>query len=432
MRYLHAILLVLFAPITAGAQVELNSLNAVFTYADEHAPTAGQARLQSQMAKDDKQLAASGLYPRINAFSTADYYPLIPTQVIPAEIIGGAPGTFLKAQFGLPYVFTAGAEVSMPVVNFEKWAQLSKIKAQYDKELWSSKAALEGFHIQLAQVYYRILVTKEVLALNVENTKTAEELLRIMNDRYNAGVLNPADNNRTKNLQADVQTTQINYERELRQSINLLASLLSLPKDSLVITAEFGSFEWPMPQVAQSPTSRPAWQEANLQVRVAELALNESKYGALPKLSLNGRYAYNMQSKLEAGGSNVEFNVANVGVRLDLPLFQGNYYRVMRHKANLQLKWAQLDRKRVEASVTQQNSDWFAQYAAAFEKRDILKRKVASASDNLRIANLNIKEGVMEFDEYNNIFTEYNRARIEYLQNLADGVLYHLLSTQNL
>ena len=60
----------------------------------------------------------------------------------------------------------------------------------------------------------------------------------------------------------------------------------------------------------------------------------------------------------------------------------------------------------------------------------ILEDKVANAKDNLRIARLNTKEGVMEFDEFNNIFLEYNRARMEYLQNLADGILYHLLSTQ--
>jgi signal transduction protein with GAF and PtsI domain len=70
-------------------------------------------------------------------------------------------------------------------------------------------------------------------------------------------------------------------------------------------------------------------------------------------------------------------------------------------------------------------------YQAAFNKHTALQEKVQNASENLRIAKLNVKEGVMEFDEFNNIFTEYNRARMENLQNLADGILYYLLSTQN-
>jgi outer membrane protein len=138
-----------------------------------------------------------------------------------------------------------------------------------------------------------------------------------------------------------------------------------------------------------------------------------------------------MQSKFETGKGNVEFNTANVGVRLDVPLFQGNYYRSLQHKSKLQLESAKLEQERTRATLTQQQQDWYAQYKAAYSKHTLLENKVATASDNLRIAKLNIQEGVMEFDEFNNIFQEYNRARMEYLQNLADGILYHLLSTQN-
>jgi hypothetical protein len=69
-------------------------------------------------------------------------------------------------------------------------------------------------------------------------------------------------------------------------------------------------------------------------------------------------------------------------------------------------------------------------YTAAYSKHTVVEQKVKTTSDNLRIARLNVKEGLMEFDEFNNIFMEYNRAKMEYLQNLTDGVLYYLLSTQ--
>ena len=71
-------------------------------------------------------------------------------------------------------------------------------------------------------------------------------------------------------------------------------------------------------------------------------------------------------------------------------------------------------------------------YKTAFTKKDILKEKVAAATDNLRIARLNLKEGVMEFDAFNNIFSEYTRAQIEELQNLADGIVYNVFLTNNI
>ena len=179
MRYLYILLLVIITqPVTA--QVAIDGLDELLEFADKNSPAAQQARLQPLMAKKDKQVQASVFYPRVNAFATGDYYPILATQLIPAEALGGTPGTYLKAQFGLPYVFATGAEVTVPVINLENWAKLSKAKAQYQQSEWSSKVALENLHLQLIQAYYQALVTKEVLNLNEENEQTADELLRIM------------------------------------------------------------------------------------------------------------------------------------------------------------------------------------------------------------------------------------------------------------
>ncbi|HEY1030267.1 MAG TPA: TolC family protein [Flavipsychrobacter sp.] len=431
MRFFYVLMLALLMATVSTAQVQIQNLSQLLKYADAHAPAALQTKLQPLVAKQDVNIQASGLYPKVNAFGTGDYYPIIATQVIPAEVLGGAPGTYLKAQFGLPYIFSAGAELSMPIINLEKWAQLSKAKAANKQADFGSRSALENFHIQLVQAYYQSLITKEVLALNTENAATSAELMRIMQQRNDNGVVNPSDYNRTKNLDLDVQSSALNYEKQLQQAENNLHAMLNVKNDSLALTETLSNFNWPIVQQANDPANRPGWQEADYKLRVAELSLSESRRGGLPRLSAAGRYAYNMQSKFEAGKGNVEFNTANVGVRLDVPLFQGNYYRSLQHKSKLQLESAKLEQERTRATLTQQQQDWYAQYKAAYSKHTLLEDKVATASDNLRIAKLNIQEGVMEFDEFNNIFQEYNRARMEYLQNLADGILYHLLSTQN-
>lgn len=428
MRFLYVLFFILSVT-GAQAQVAINGLDELLQFADKHSPAAKQAALQPQMALQDKRATASVLYPRVNAFATGDYYPILATQLIPAEALGGTPGTYLKAQFGLPYVFTTGAELNIPIVNLENWAKLSKAKAQYQQSEWSSKLALENLHLQLIQAYYQALVTKEVLKLNEENETTADELLRIMSQRHEQGVVDPADYNRSKNLSLDVKTTRIGYTQTWQQSINNLDAILGT--DTIVLNEELDDFNWPTMYETGSINNRPAWQESSLKVRTAELSLRQARNAGLPELLLNSRYTYNMQTNFEPGFTNIDFNVANVGLRLNVPLFQGNYYRSYKHKSKLQLQSAQLEQERTEAALKQQQQDWLAQYHAAYTKHRILQDKVNTAKDNLRIAQLNTKEGVMEFDQFNNIFIEYNRARMEYLQNLANGILYHLLSTQN-
>jgi outer membrane protein TolC len=432
MRFIYALLWIICIPFTIHAQVNINSFSELLTFADAKAPAAQQAKLQPLAARQDVNIQASGLYPKVNAFATGDYYPIIPTQVIPAEILGGAPGTYFKAQFGLPYVFTAGADISMPVINMEKWAQVAKSKVQYSQSQWSSKVALENLHMQLLQTYYQSLVTGEVQKLNKENEETTDELLRIMSARNESGVLNPSDFNRSKNLQLDVQSSLIGYDQQLKQSRNNIYAVLNMKQDSLRFTEDIAQFAWPNINEASDASRRPAWQEADYKLQAANLSLSESKRGGLPRLSMAGRYAYNMQSQFDNTNKNVEFSAANIGLRLDVPLFQGNYYRSMQYKNNILLKTAQLEQDRTRATLSQQEKDWHTLYEAAYNKHTVVNDKVQSASDNLRIARLNLKEGVMEFDEFNTIFMEYNKARMEYLQNLADGILYYLLSTQNL
>lgn len=428
MRSFYTLLAVLLS-FSAPAQVAFDGLDEMLAFADKHSPAAQQAKLQPMMAKQHKQAQASVLYPRVNAFATGDYYPILATQLIPAEALGGAPGTYLKAQFGLPYVFAAGAEASIPVINLENWSKLARAKAAYNQSKWSKEVALENLHMQLVQGYYQALVTKEVLKLNEENETTADEMLRIMTERNEQGVVDPADYNRTKNLSLDVKTARMGYTQAFKQSVNNLNSLLDI--DTVVLKEQLDDFDWPVLYEGAQVNNRPAWQEAAWNVRTAEMSLRQGRTGGLPELSLAGRYTYNMQTNFEPDFDNIDFNVASVSLRLNVPLFQGNYYRSMRHKSQLQLQAAKLEQDRTQAQLTQQQRDWMAQYNAAFNKHKVLEEKVATAKDNLRIARLNVKEGVMEFDQFNNIFMEYNKARMEYLQNLADGILYHLLSTQN-
>lgn len=427
MRYFGFLFLLCFSP-GAHAQIQISSLQSLLQYADQQSASALQARLQTSISQQDVNIQASGLYPRINVFASGDYYPIIATQVIPAEVLGGAPGTYLKAQFGLPYVFSTGVELSLPVINLEKWTQLQKAKAQYDQARWTSKAALENLHIQLAQSYYQYLVLREVCSLNAENTATADELMRVMDRRKENGILNPSDYHRAKNLQLDVAATSLNYQRALQQAANALNRLLGV--DTLIVKDSVSGFQWEPLYSASPVEDRPAMMEAEARLAVAGLALRETKRGALPKLNLNGRYAYNLQSKLQQGSNDVTFDVSNINMRLDLPLFQGNYYRSARRKNGLLLQSARAEKEKVAAQIQEQERNWLQQYQTAFAKNSVLQGKLDNAMDNLRIARLSMNEDVMEFDEFNNIFLDYNRARMDYLQNLADGVLYYLLTTQ--
>jgi outer membrane protein len=411
------------------AQLHFATLGEMLQWADKNSLVARQTSLQQGLSRQDEAINKGGLLPKVNVFGTADYFPIITSQVIPEALFGGSPDKFRTVQFGLPFSFSSGVELTIPVINFEKWEQLKRFRLQSQQTAWSSKTSIESLHIQLTQWYYQSLLTRELVKLNAGNQEVVNELLRILQQRKENAVLNPADHNRSRNLQLDIQSAGVEYEKNYNLSLLVLKQLLNLADTAtLQLTDSITIADWQTVPQQNAITNRPAWKEAELRIAVAEQQLKESQKAAFPKIALSSRYTYQWQMK-PSENQHINFDYASVGLRLDFPIFQGNFYRASAKKSEIQLQLAQANRQQTVNDLTRQQAEWWNNYHAAVKKNSLLQQKFDVATDNLRIAQLNMKEGIMEFEEFNNIFQEYNKARVDYLQNVNDGIVYRLLLT---
>jgi outer membrane protein TolC len=412
------------------SQTTFTSVQQVLDFADKNNRFLQQDRLDEQVSTKDQDLLKSTLSPKVNFYSTADYYPIIPSQVIPDIFNGGNGEKFRKVQFGLPINFTTGVELTMPIINFEKWETLKKAALQIEGAKWKTETDKERLHNQLTELYYKILVAKEFLQLNKENERVTTELLQLMELRKKEGTVNPSDYNRAKNLSLDIQTASIEYERAYKSYLNAFKSLLFLQADDEVQVSDSLKVSINVPQ-AISVDQRPASKQAALMVKIAEQSIREAQKASLPKLSLNSRYYYQFGIKPGANSQTVQFDASTIGLRLDFPLFQGGYYKISQQKAKLQLQAARLNEEGVKETLSKEQRDWWIALTAAQKKASVLQQKVQVTADNLRIAQLSMKEGVMEYDEFSNIFMEDIKARIDLVQNLGEATIYQLLLTQN-
>jgi outer membrane protein TolC len=262
-----------------------------------------------------------------------------------------------------------------------------------------------------------------------EASRTAAgQLLSILEERKKQGLLNPADYNRAKALEADIESNSITYELFFSKAHAALHQLLSIPfSDSIALTEKAG-LDW-TPGIVLANRERPSLLAARAEVDIAGQALRLSKKAAFPKLHLAARYTYQWQLQKS---QIVHFDMSTVGLKLGVPLFAGNYYNIAQKKSKLVLEMAKLKEQQTVYDIEKEQADWRNHYTAAANKNKILQKKIAATSDNLRIANLAVKEGVMEFEEFNTIFQEWSKAHVEYLQNLNEGLLYQFLLTQKL
>ncbi|HSC38555.1 MAG TPA: TolC family protein [Chitinophagaceae bacterium] len=430
MKQLTAIFLLLVLVGSATAQLRFASLQEVLQYADKNSLVTQQSRLQQNISRKDEAINKSGLLPKINLFGTADYYPIMTSQVIPAVIFGGPADKYTKVQFGLPYSFSSGVEFSIPALNFEKWEQLKRYRLQSLQTDRTIEANKESLQIQLTQWYYQALLAAELVKLNHANQQVTDTLLSLLDKRKKNGVLNPADYNRSRNLQLDMRAAGVEYDKNYAQALIVLHQLLNLPDSlPLVLADSIAGLSWQTVPEAVPLNHRPGWKQAEATVAVAEQQLQESQKAPLPKIALNAKYTYQWQMK-PSTDQHVNFDYSSVGLRLDFPLFQGSFYTASRQRSREQWQLAKLGQQQTANELTRQQSEWWNSYNAARKKDALLQEKQAVAADNLRIAQLNMKEGVMEFEEFNNIFQEYNKARMDFLQNSSDGVVCQLLLSQ--
>ena len=66
----------------------------------------------------------------------------------------------------------------------------------------------------------------------------------------------------------------------------------------------------------------------------------------------------------------------------------------------------------------------------AEHKWHLVQQRLLVTTENLRIAQLSMQEGIMEFEAFSNIFSEHTKALAENLQTRLDGILYKTLLTQ--
>jgi outer membrane protein TolC len=428
MNRLLILLLLSAITIPSSAQLTIQNLHQLLQYADQHGLTSRQSALNQEISQNDIKINQSGLFPKVNVFATGDYYPLIPVLVVPQSATGGASDKFQKVQFGLPWSFSGGVEVSMPVINLAKWEELRKYRLQSEQTGWDSKANEENLHIQLTQTYYQALLAKALIQLSRSEEEISIELLRILEQRKNNQLVDPADYNRSRNLELDTRSSLIESEENYQLALVRLRELLHLPAaGSLVLEDSISAPDWTIAPEEVLPENRPGLKSAAARIQVAEQQYKQSKKAGLPALSLNGKFTY--QSQFDPS-QKLTYVFSNIGLRLDFPIFQGSFYKTSREKSELQLELARISQDQTADQINRQQAEWRTSYESAVKKQDVLQQKLLLTGENLRIARISMKEGVMEYETFNSIFREYIAARMSYLQNLNDGLVYNLLLTQ--
>lgn len=322
------------------------SVKDAVTYALDHQENLKRAWYEYQTAVSRvKEMMSLGL-PQITGSGQLLYYYQIPTTLLPAEVIGGPPGTFIPVRFGVPWNLTLRMDVNQLLFDGSYFVGLQASRAY--KELMQIN--LERNKVEtiasVIKAYYTVLITEKQLALLKSNVDRIQNLYENTKRLVGEGFLEPLDLKRIEVQYANLSTEYEKLSKMVNLSYLLLKFQMGMPLDEAIVltdTLPEIPLEWFSADTTYDVTQRYDIKLLEKLVELQKLNLKKVRSEYYPRLYANGSIATQALRK--------EFNIFDtkqnwfpigiLGLSLQVPIFDSFNKHYRAQQALLEVKKAQ-------------------------------------------------------------------------------------------
>ena len=356
------------------------SLQQCLDFAVNNSYAAHRASLDISEAAYQLKEAVAGVLPQISGSSSYDNNVVLPTMMMPGEIIG-EPGTQIPVQIGTKHTLDFSA-VAEQVIFAPSLFTGIKI-ARNNSELQTLRATMtkEEIVFDVSHVFYDILNSMQELDnINYMITKQ-DSLSLLMKKRVEENITREVDLNRVKVNLTNMYARSEHIKNTISQQKRYLQILIGMPVGYRLELddSEAKNIEPIGLQTELSLHNKVEIDILNKQKDILGLDIRLSKMGYLPTLSAFASAGYQFQSDRLNLAKDPWFNTVIVGVRLSVPIFDGfgKHNRIKQKQSQLQ---------RLEWDITETQQHVFASYQDAKERLQVIYSLVQAQSENLQLA----------------------------------------------
>lgn len=368
-----------------------------------------------------KEQMSSGL-PQINGYATFNDNVLIPSQLIPGEIFGGAPGSFLPVKFGVHYSVGAGVEMSQLLFSQQFFNGLKAARKAEDMVAVSIDQAKEQILYNVAAYYYQAQAFKIQLKMLEDNYERLSKITDITQTQYNNDMVRKLDLDQLiinkKNLETQLNNAKIGYN----QQINGLKIILGMSTEQeLNLVDEEIQVSNTQYEAAYQVANNVSQRLLSTQLEMSELEYKAVKAGFYPSLHLNFSSSINGQFNkfnFKEQGSFNKFPNMLIGISLNVPIFDGLKRSSQLKQKNIAMEQLKLDQEKISRQLT-------LQYQNAVFTIEQNRSNFANQKDNLGYANqlydavkYTYNEGMSNITELINAENSLKEAQNNYLNSL--------------
>jgi len=442
MTFISTFLLVCLWGFALGQEVPVRTLSLQESIDAAMAENLGvkAAEEKVETAKQKINEARAGFMPVLSASGSYMFFGKLPTMELdlglPPEVMAmfGVEDTQdsgpSEIETGSEDTYRAGLSLQQPIFT---WGQILNNYKQSKLSLEASKQELEAVKQQtildVTAAFYGVLLTEKLV--NVGNMAVAqvEAHLKIANNLLDAGVATNFDVLRAKVRLANTKSRFIRVQNGLRLAKDNLKNIIDMDMDTQITAVgelAYYPLELSLDQLIESAMSnRPELKQLQFQELVGEKFVSLAKAGNKPNLAMIGNYSYDSYAETlgDAFKKDEWNNSWNVGLALQIPIFDGLATRARVKQAKSGLRQIQIGREQLANGI---RLEVRASFFGFQESKELLKEQdetVQQAEESLRIANLRYENGMITNIELMDAELAFTQTQINHSNALHDYVI---------
>lgn len=406
------------------------SLEEAVKFAIKNNYEAKTAKNNIDAAKQKKWETTTIGLPQISG--KVDYQNWLKQQLslLPGEIVGGAPGTFVPVAFGTKQTMNAAVTLNQLIFDGSYLVGLQSAKT-YLKISEQAKEKTElSIRESVINAYGNVLVAEKSISILESNLKILNKNLKDTQKIYENGLNEEEDVEQIQITLANVKS-QLNKTRRLRNiGYKMLNLSIGRPiKEPLYLSDNLDTLI--EKNITLSLLSKDFDLENHIDFKIAEndregkrLLMQLEKSKALPSLSafVNFGYAGNANSFDFLNRSQKWFDSSLLGVSLKIPIFSSFQRRAKTQQAKIELENSDIQITQIKEQLTLGVAKAKSDYQFSIEQYDSAKQNLRLAERIEKKQQVKFFEGVSSSFDLSQAQNQLYTQQQNYIQSMLDVI----------
>jgi outer membrane protein len=411
-NYLSGLIVIFLIGISPAVYAQ--DLLEVYDLALQNDPVLKQARASQLATGESKNQSVANLLPNVSATGLSNFNRLSNKRF---TYQGVGVQNYSDNNFNV--------NLTQPLFHWDHWIQLSQSDNQIAQAEADYQAELQKLMIKITEAYFNVLAAEDNLGFSRAEKQAIARQLEQAKQRFAIGLIDITESRQAQAAFDTAVANEIEASNNVDDQKEALTEIIGAQDLMLNNMGENIPLARPEPDDISTWSSSAEVGNFNIisafnQMEFSRKSIDLQRSGHLPKLDLVASLGeYDTTSQFGLRGS-----TEIVGVRLNVPLFEGGAVNSRTEQARYKFEQAKEQLTAAKRAVNRQVKDAYRGITTSISRVEALKTAVSSAEVAVQATEAGFEVGVRTLvevlDEQRNLYRakrDYSRTRYDYLLN---------------